>query len=219
MNSRQTPVHKVEVQPATAERWSDVEALFGPKGAYAGCWCMFWRRERSEFKREKGEGNRSNLEFLTKSDKVPGLLAYVDGEIAGWCSVGPRENYVALENSRILKRVDDQPVWSITCFFVAKPFRRKGLMEKLVTAAVEYAYQQGASVVEGYPIDLETPQLKGQNLGSYAGYMGMASAFRSAGFVEVAHASETQRIMRHYYDPTVQRTGEGEPGASPDPSR
>ena len=194
----------VDVYPATAGRWSDLEALFGPKGAFGGCWCMFWRRQRADFKRDKGEGNRKNLELLTKTDQIPGLLAYANGHVAGWCSIGPREEFVALENSRILKRVDDQPVWSITCFFVAKPYRRKGLMKHLILAAVEYAYQQGAAVVEGYPIDLDTPQLKGQDLSSYSGYMGMATAYRAAGFVTVGHASETQLIVRHFRDKIVQ---------------
>ncbi len=196
MKASKSSVPKIQVCPATSANWSDVEVLFGPKGAYAGCWCMFWRRDRAEFKRDKGEGNRKMLEHLTQTDRVPGLLAYVNGEVAGWCSIGPREHFVALENSRILKRVDDRPVWSISCFFVAKAYRRQGLMQRLIEAAVEYAGAHGAERVEGYPIDLETPQLKGQELGSYAGYMGMASAYRAAGFVEVGRASETQLIMR-----------------------
>ena len=187
---------KILVRPATSTDWSDLEALFGPKGAYAGCWCMFWRRDRAEFKRDKGEGNRKMLEHLTMTDRRPGLLDYVNGEVAAWCSIGPREHFVALENSRILRRVDDRPVWSISCFFVAKAHRRQGLMRHLIEAAVKQAAEQGAEWVEGYPIDLETPQLQGQDLGSYAGYMGMASAYRAAGFVEVGRASDTQLIMR-----------------------
>lgn len=187
----------IDIRPATAERWNDLETVFGERGAYAGCWCMFWRLERAHFKREKGEGTKAELHHLVHTGPPPGLLAYVDGTAAGWCSLGPREGFKALENSRILKRVDSATVWSIACFFVAKPFRGQGLMEALLRGAVDYAAEQGAMIIEGYPLDLDTPQLTGQKLTSYAGYMGIASAYRAVGFVEVGRASETQLIMRY----------------------
>jgi len=188
---------KVEVYPATAERWKDIQLLFGDKGAYAGCWCMFWRLDRADFKKMKGEGTKAVLKGMTTNNDVAGLLAYVDGKPIGWCSISPRKDYAALENSRILKRIDDKPVWSIVCFFVAKPFRSKGIMSELLRGAVKYAEQKGAKVVEGYPIDMQTDKLAGQKLNSYSGYMGIASIFRAAGFVKVADASETQLIMRY----------------------
>ncbi|MCI0575962.1 MAG: GNAT family N-acetyltransferase [Chloroflexi bacterium] len=186
------------VYPATGERWGDLEALFGEKGACGGCWCTFWRLPRSQHKQNTGSDNKAELQHLVQTDQVPGLLAYVDGQPAAWCSIGPREQFAALENSRNLKRVDDRPVWSIVCFFTAKPYRRQGLMAQVLAAAVEYARQQGETIVEGYPIDMATPKLAGQRLSGSSGYMGIASAFRQAGFVEVARASETQRIMRYY---------------------
>jgi hypothetical protein len=109
---------KVEVYPATAERWKDLESLFGAKGAYAGCWCMFWRLDRADFKKMKGEGTKAVLKGMTTNNDVAGLLAYRDGQAIGWCSIGPRTEYAALENSRILKRIDDEPVWSIVCFLL-----------------------------------------------------------------------------------------------------
>jgi GNAT superfamily N-acetyltransferase len=188
---------EVEVFPATAERWNDIEALFGVKGAYAGCWCMFWRLDRADFKKMKGEGTKAVLKGMTTSNDVAGLLAYMGGQPIGWCSISPRKDYAALENSRILKRIDDKPVWSIVCFFVAKSFRSKGIMSELLGGAVKYAEQKGAEIIEGYPIDMQTDKLAGQKLNSYSGYMGIASIFRAAGFVKVADASETQLIMRY----------------------
>ena len=158
---------------------------------------MFWRLERSDFKPLRGDGTKQILHQMTLKNQEPGLLAYVDGKPAGWCSIGPRENYLALENSRILKRADDQPVWSIVCFFVDKSIRKQGLMFALVRGAVAYAKKHGAKIVEGYPIDMQSEKLAGQKLNSYAGYMGIASAFHAAGFVEVGRASETQLIMRY----------------------
>jgi GNAT superfamily N-acetyltransferase len=162
---------------------------------------MFWRLERAEFKKLRGEGTRAVLKEMTDRNEVPGLLAYVDGKLAGWCSIGPRESYRALEKSRILKRVDDAPVWSIVCFFVDKAFRKQGVMYGLLHGAITYASAKGAKIVEGYPIDTQSPKLAGRKLTGCGGYMGIAAAFREAGFVEAGRASETQLIMRYTVQP------------------
>lgn len=148
------------------------------------------------FKKTKGDGNRQILKQIVEADKQPGILAYDGKQTVGWCGIAPREDLVALENSRILKRVDDQPVWSITCFFVNKEARGQGVMESLVKAAVAHAKSHDAQIVEAYPIDMQSPKLLGQTFNSYSGYMGVASAFRALGFEEVGRASETQLIMR-----------------------
>jgi len=190
------PTDIIQIHPATADRWPDLDALFGPHGASGGCWCMWWRLRRAEFKRLAEPGKRDMLHELTRQTPAPGVLAYVDGKPAGWCAVGPREQFLALEDSRTLKRVDDQPVWAIVCYFVARKYRGQGLMLALLRGAAEYAKSQGAIIVEGYPTDLQTPKLAGRKLTGASGYMGIASAFRAAGFVEAGRASETQLIMR-----------------------
>jgi len=186
----------IQIHPATADRWPDLEALFGPHGASGGCWCLWWRLHRPEFKRLAEPEKRDMLHALTGQTPAPGVLAYVDGTPAGWCAVGPREHFHALEDSRTLKRVDDQPVWAIVCYFVARGYRRRGLMLALLRGALAYARSQGAAIVEGYPTDLQASKLAGKKLTGASGYMGIASAFRAAGFVEVGRASETQLIMR-----------------------
>jgi GNAT superfamily N-acetyltransferase len=186
-----------KIYPATAQRWPDLETLLSPNGASAGCWCMWWRLKASEFKQLQGEGNKVMLREMTCKGQVPGVLAYHYDKPVGWCSISPREAYIALENSRILKRIDDQAVWSIVCFYVAKGYRGKGVMSALVRGAVEYAQQQGAKIIEGYPIDLQSPKLAGKRLTHCGGYMGIASVFKEIGFVEVGRASDTQLIMRY----------------------
>ncbi len=186
----------IQILPATAERWPDLEALFGPYGASAGCWCMFWRLPRADNKTLKNEQRKALLRSMTLENRIPGVLAYAGDRAVGWCSIGPRQDFAALETSRILKRVDDQPVWSVVCFYAARPYRRSGLMLDLLKGAIDYARQNGARIVEGYPIDMQSPMLAGKTLKGYSGFMGIASAFRAAGFVEVGRASETQLIMR-----------------------
>jgi len=179
-----------EFHPLVAERWPDLERLFGPRGACGGCWCMYWRLPRREYEAIRGEGARVALKGLVESGAAPGILAYADGAPIGWCSLGPRETYPVLESSRILKRVDEQPVWSIVCFFVARVWRRKGVTVRLLQAAVDYAREHGAKIIEGYPV--EPKDLRPDAFV----YTGIASAFRKAGFVEVARRSDTRPIMR-----------------------
>lgn len=188
---------EIAVYPATPDRWPDLETVFGPKGACGQCWCMFWRLKRSDYHSMPPEARKAVLQNMTLNNEVPGLLAYVNGQPAGWISIAPRQSYTALENSRILKRLDDTPVWSVVCFFVLKPYRKQNVMFQLLHGAVEYAGAQGAQTVEGYPLDMQTPKLAGRKLSGSSGYMGIASVFREAGFVEAARASETQVIMRY----------------------
>ncbi len=181
---------RLEIHPLTRERWPDLEALFGPRGACGGCWCMWWRRTRSEFDRQKGPGNKRALRKIVDVS-IPGLLAYHDGHPIGWCAIEPREAYPVLDRSRTLARVDDRPVWSAPCFFVVRQFRGRGVSVKLLREAVKYAKSQGARLVEGYPV---IPR-KGRMPDAFA-WTGTASTFRRAGFDEVARRSPTRPIMR-----------------------
>ncbi len=185
------PVSDLVFRLLTPERWSDFEALFGPRGACGGCWCMWWRLTRPEYDLRKGEKNRLAMQSIVRSGEAPGILAYADGQPVGWCAVGPRERYTLLERSRILARVDNQPVWSVVCFFVEKSHRGKGMTTALLKAAAEYARSRGGRTIEGYPVD---PR-KGRTADAFV-YTGLVSAFRKAGFEEVLRRSETRPIMR-----------------------
>ena len=204
----------MQIRPLTAERWPDLERLFGRRGACGGCWCMYWRLPGSLFDNLKGEGTRSALQSIVEAGEEPGLLAYeiaasnqqedrfqdsssdpkfLHSEPVGWVALAPRQTYPRLARSRILKPVDEQPVWSISCFFVAKGWRRQGVSLALLQGAVDYAFAHGAQIVEGYPI--ETPRGGDRQPDPFV-YTGLASIFVRAGFVEVARRSPTRPIMR-----------------------
>jgi GNAT superfamily N-acetyltransferase len=177
--------------PLTPDRWTDLEALFGVRGACGGCWCMVWRVPRAAWEAGKGDGNREAFRTLVESGAEPGILAYHGDVAVGWCAVAPRTLYPALERSRILKPVDDQPVWSVSCLFVAKAYRRKGVMTALLDAAAVFATSHGATIVEGYPVEPRSPNMPGP-----FAWTGVASAFQRAGYSEVARNSPTRPIMR-----------------------
>lgn len=184
-------VRGLKFHPLTPSRWKDLEKLFGPRGACGGCWCMFWRLRRSQFQKQKGEQNKRALKRVVESGDAPGLLAYVNGEAVGWCAIAPREAYPALARSRLLQPLDGQPVSSVSCLFVAKPHRRKGLSTELLKAVIDYVRRRGGRIVEGYP---QAPRK--DDMPDVFAWTGLASAFRQAGFKECLRRSVTRPIMR-----------------------
>ncbi|MBC8478137.1 GNAT family N-acetyltransferase [bacterium] len=154
---------------------------------------MWFRISNRDFKAGKGEGNRLEMQRLVESGKAPGILAYREGAPVGWCAVAPREEYSRLQNSRILKPVDDLPVWSIVCLFIDKANRGDGVAVGLLQAAVAFVRDRGGEIVEGYAVEP-----KNEIMPAVFAYHGPASAFLKAGFKEVARRSARRPIMRYY---------------------
>jgi GNAT superfamily N-acetyltransferase len=177
-------------KPLTPARWHDFETLFGDNGACGGCWCMTWRISPKEFRDKKGSGNKRAIKKIVESGRTPGVLAYSGREPVGWIAVAPRIEYVRLMTSKVLAPVDDQPVWSVSCFFVRKDFRNRGLTVELLHAAAEFARKQGARIVEGYPYDLK------EKTSPPFVWTGLAPSFERAGFKEAVRRSKTRPIMR-----------------------
>lgn len=182
---------KYDFYPVTKKNWNDFEQLFGEKGACAGCWCMYWRMRRKEYNSLRGAGTKKKMNNLVKNGTVPGILAYEGDKPIGWCSVAPREEFPVLENSRVLKRVDDKPVWSVVCFFIHKNYRKKGLSVELLKAAKVHVKLNKGKFVEGYPVEPKS----GKTADVFA-WTGLSSAFKKAGFKEIERRSDTRPIMR-----------------------
>jgi len=182
---------EISFAPVTPANWPDLESLFSERGVQNGCWCMYWRVPRNEFSHNYGKGNEHSLKKITDSDTVPGLLAYHVSKPVGWVSVAPRQDFGVLGRSPVLKPVDAEPVWSIVCFFVSKAYRRSGLSLLLIRAAVQYAAEHGARIVEAYPIDPDAKSIE------YERYTGLTTTFIKAGFKEVLRRSDRRPIMRY----------------------
>jgi GNAT superfamily N-acetyltransferase len=179
-----------EIHPVTRDRWADLERLFGPKGAYFNCWCMYWRVRRRDFRAMEPGERKAALRAWVRSGAEPGLLAYRGGKPVAWCAVAPRDEYAALAASPKLKPIGDTAgVWSITCYFVAKEHRRTGLMSALLAAAARHARRKGARVLEGFPVTADS-------LSGCVGYTGLVPAYRKAGFRIVARPSRSMRVMQ-----------------------
>jgi GNAT superfamily N-acetyltransferase len=182
---------KLSFHPLTAERWPDLEKLFGKNGACAGCWCMWLRLTRSEFVQGKGDANRRAFRTIVESGEQPGILAYAAGEPVGWVAVAPRDKHPVWDRSRNFKRIDDAPVWSISCFFIARAWRHHGITRQLIAAAVAFARKRGGKVLEAYPVDGE--KVSPESFPAWTGYL---SAFAGAGFAECTRRSPTRPMVR-----------------------
>jgi GNAT superfamily N-acetyltransferase len=181
----------LEILPLTPERLPDLATLFGQGGDPKWCWCSFFRLRGVDFRTATPASNRRVLEQAVRTTateaRAPGLVAYRDGAVIGWVSVGPRDDYERLRHSRVLAPVDDRPVWSIVCFVVARSARGQGVARALLDAAIAYAAEHGATLIEAYPVDTD-----GKRVASAAAYKGTLSMFESAGF-EVVDRRQANR--------------------------
>jgi GNAT superfamily N-acetyltransferase len=179
----------LDIRPLTVDLWPAFEDLFGKNGACNGCWCMYWRIGAA-YRRRPREKNRAAFRRIVKSGPPPGLLAF-DGEVAvGWCQLTPRGALPWLDRQWRLKRVDDVPVWTISCFYVRIGYRKRGVTSALIAAALKAAKRAKAPQLEAYPLDAaKTPSASGT---------GYASTFLRAGFRKVACRFPPRPIMRHH---------------------
>lgn len=174
--------------PVTPERLPDLRRFSEQHGKFRYCSCMRWRLTSGDYQHSTKESRIATLDDLVSHNTPVGILAYLDGEPVGWCSIAPRETYAALERYRALPCLDNQPVWSIVCFFIDSHTRRHGVTLGLLRAAVDYARSQGAQIVEGYPVE-PGPRL-------YT-YMGAPSTFLRAGFRDVTPPGQLRQVMRY----------------------
>lgn len=187
---------KITVLPLTIERWPDLETLFNAKGCSMarGCWCMYYRRSGAGDALSSGttraQANRAELKALVEAGKPPGLIGYRGKVPVGWVSLGPREAFAKLVRSPVMKAVDDLPVWSIICFVVPPEHRGQGVASGLLTGAIAYAKEHGATLLEAYPVD------KPVRSDSDSMWFGAKSMYDAAGFSEVARRKQQRPIVR-----------------------
>ena len=179
---------KLTIRPLTPDLWPALEDLFGTNGACNGCWCMYWRIG-SAYRKRPREDNKAAFREVVKRGPPPGLLAF-DGDVAvGWCQLTPRDVLPWLDRAWRLERADVVPVWSLSCFYVRKGYRRRGVTFALIAAAVKAARRVKAPALEAYPLDADlTPS---------ASSTGYASTFARAGFKMAARRVPPRPIMRH----------------------
>ena len=174
---------KFAVKSVTKDIWADLERLFEGKGGPKYCWCMAWRELEGRTSADSTVRKKALHGRVSKGLPI-GLLGYVDGEPVAWCSVAPRETF-----RRLSENQDDQEadVWSVVCFFVRRDHRKSGLSGRMLEAAARMAKSSGASVLEGYPVDPDSPSYR---------FMGFVDLFQEQGFQPSGRAGSRRHVMR-----------------------
>jgi ribosomal protein S18 acetylase RimI-like enzyme len=205
------PFATIDVVPATPDRWPDVVTVLGGDQD-RGCWCQAPRGfDTGGYARQAPGARRELLLGQLAEDPPAGMLAYADGEVAGWCGFGVRTSLPRLERSRTIPKVDDEPYWAILCFNIRTGYRRRGVATALLDGVIDFARRSGAPGLEAYPIDPD-----GGRVNANFGYVGLTPWFEQRGFRRVlqtdAHSDRRPRwLMRLDLTAGRDRAGAVEP--------
>jgi GNAT superfamily N-acetyltransferase len=193
-NEEKNLLKQLSFEPLSKNNWDKFVQLFGIRGACTNCWCMSFRLKNKEFMAGKqNDGNKNAMKKLVWENKPTGILAFYNEQAIAWCAFAPREVYVKVENSRVHKRIDELPAWSIPCFFIDKNFRRKGVSVALLKGVIEYAKQNNIGVIEAYPT-IPTQE----KLPDTFAWIGLYKSFERAGFEIADHTSKNRPMVRYY---------------------
>jgi len=183
-------------EPLNESNWFKFVQLFGEKGACGNCWCMYYRLNKTDFLEGKHEGgNKEAMHQLVLGNQPTGILGFYEEQPVAWCAFAPREHYLKLEKSRVHKRIDSNPVWSIPCFFIDKSFRNIGVSVELLKGVINYAKEQNIKIIEAYPAIPTVDRLPDSFV-----WTGLYKSFERAGFEIVDHTSKNRPMVRYYTD-------------------
>ena len=187
-------VTEMTFEPLSKKNWLLFTELFGERGACGNCWCMYFRLPKSEFVAGKAdEGNKNKMKELVWAGVPTGVLGIYEGKAIAWCAFAPREDYLKLEKSRVHKRIDSKPVWSVTCFFIEKQFRRMGVSVAMLNGLIKYAGEQKINIIEAYPT-VPTQDI----LPDSFAWIGLYKSFEKADFQIVDYTSKSRPMVRFY---------------------
>ncbi len=182
--SRPAALPRLSFRAVDGSTWADFERLFEARGGPKSCWCMVWRATPEEARHPDGARRKEAMRRRVRAGVPVGILAYRDGQPVAWCSIAPRSTY------RRLGGPDAEPaqnIWSLACFFVVRPLRSQGIVRLLIREAEAYARRNGATILEAYPVDPESPSYR---------FMGYVDTFRAAGYRQVGRAGSRRHVYR-----------------------
>ena len=183
------PLADLTFRAVETSTWPDFERLFSSRGAPHYCWCQVYRATRRSARQADRSEPKSAMGERIHQGMHVGVLAYAGDEPVGWCSIGPRPTFPRLRTTSLNGAADpdDSSVWSLTCFFVPRRFRQRGLASRLLQAAIDHARRQGAKAVEAYPVDPDSPGYR---------FGGFRPMFRAAGFRELGRLGKRRYVAR-----------------------
>lgn len=193
MNATADTLANLTFHEVTRARLDDLVTLFESRGGPKNCWCMVWRAMPAKSKKPDSASRKTALTRRVKQGVPVGILGYLHDKPIAWCSIAPRPTYRELGGPA---EAVNENIWSLVCFFVTRAYRGQGLTTRLLQAAIDHARRKGATVIEAYPVDPNSPSYR---------FMGFVGAFKKAGFVEVGRAGTRRYVMRLKLIPTKAR--------------
>jgi GNAT superfamily N-acetyltransferase len=183
---RNRPTLELVFREVTRETWADFERLFESRGGPKNCWCMLWRSTAEEARRTDGASRKAAMKRRVDAGIPVGILGYAGGVPVAWCSVAPRSTYRA-GLAAVPKSDANQDVWSLVCFYIARVARGQGVMHRLIEAAKAHARARGATVLEAYPVEQDSPSYR---------FGGLLPSFEQAGFGRAGRAGTRRSVVR-----------------------
>jgi GNAT superfamily N-acetyltransferase len=172
-------------KPATKATWPDFDALFSAPGGPKHCWCMVWRRTPEELREHpSGRTRKPLIKSRIDDGQTIGLIGYLEGRPVAWVSVAPRNTYRGLGGP---EANPGENIWSLACFYLQRDLRGRGYGDAMLKAAIAYAKKRGATTLEAYPVDPDSPSYR---------FMGFVPAFERLGFTPVGLAGSRRHVMR-----------------------
>jgi GNAT superfamily N-acetyltransferase len=142
------------IKPLAADTWDAFARLVERhNGVFGGCWCTWFHTFHGE-KTFTAEGNRALKQRLVEEGRAHAALVFDGDEAIAWCQYGSPDELPNIHHRKEYEATRDElPDYRITCIFVDKRYRRKGVTEAALHGAVDLIAQAGGGVVEGYPHD------------------------------------------------------------------
>ncbi|WCM54977.1 GNAT family N-acetyltransferase [Microbacterium sp. EF45047] len=177
---------RITTEKATIERSDDIQHSLTGGDDGPSCQCMWPMLTNKDWNATNVDERRAMFHDEIAAGPAPGLVAYVDGEAAGWIRIGPRDRQRRIPRTRAIAAATTEPfgdpgVWSVTCFVVRRDHRGKGLNTELLRAAIDYARESGARLIEAYPVDTSEGEHRSNDL-----FHGTLSTFLAQGFQQGA---------------------------------
>jgi GNAT superfamily N-acetyltransferase len=171
-------------RPVTQATREDFIAVFAGPGGPKYCWCMAWRQSNAEVKVASGPARKKQMLGRIDAGTQVGLVGYAHGEPVAWVSIAPRDTYRPLGGPEAEAQ---ENIWSIVCMYARRALRGQGAANQMIAAATAYAKANGATSVEAYPVDPDSPSYR---------HMGFVPAYARQGFTEIGRAGTRRHVMR-----------------------
>jgi len=184
-------VSAFDVRSLDATTWADFADLVSRhNGVWGGCWCMGFHTEGVGRGRTP-QMNRDDKERRVREGRAHAALVFDGAECVGWCQYGSTDELPRIKSRRAYEAVASAPPdWRITCFFVDKRYRGRGVAAAALAGTVDEIARRGGGRVESYPEDVDQRSVSGSFL-----HNATVAMFEQQGFARVRRIGKDRWVV------------------------